>query len=112
PLYSLSIALINDQLNPNEMVHAAGALVVLYGIGSSIGPYSAGWIMSWIGPKGLFLFIATVLALFAIISISRIILIPMIPQKYHESYHPYPRTTFAAFKLVRKRRSRKKEAKV
>ncbi|MDZ7793651.1 MAG: MFS transporter [Spirochaetia bacterium] len=51
PLYSLSIALLNDQLTHSEMVHAASALVVFYGIGSAAGPYGASVCMGLFGPQ-------------------------------------------------------------
>ncbi len=108
PLYSLSIALLNDQLTHSEMVHAASALVVFYGLGSAAGPYGASVCMSWLGPNGLFLFIGVVLGAFLILSLSRLLLVPFLPRRHQEHYHPYPRTTFAAFFLLRRRGVRKR----
>ncbi|MFW5711028.1 MAG: MFS transporter [Spirochaetota bacterium] len=105
PLYSLSIALLNDQLTHSEMVHAASALVVFYGLGSAAGPYGAGVVMSLVGPNGLFLFIGMVLSAFVVLSLSRLLLVPFLPRRHQEHYHPYPRTTFAAFFLLRRRTS-------
>ncbi len=118
PLYSLSIALLNDQLTHSEMVHAASALVVFYGIGSAAGPYGASIFMGLLGPNGLFLFIGVVLGAFVILSLSRLLFVPFLPRRHQEHYHPYPRTTFAAFFLLRRRsqqhrytlRGRKKRA--
>jgi len=106
PLYSLSIALLNDQLTHSEMVHAASALVVFYGLGSAAGPYGASIVMGRLGPNGLFLFIGVVLAAFVLLSLSRLLLVPFLPRRHQEHYHPYPRTTFAAFFLLRRRTGR------
>ncbi len=108
PLYSLSIALLNDQLTQGEMVQAASALVVFYGLGSAAGPYGGSVFMGLLGPNGLFLFIGVVQAAFVLLSLSRLLLTPFLPRRHQEHYHPYPRTTFAAFFLLRQRTSRPK----
>ncbi|MCA1755613.1 MAG: MFS transporter, partial [Spirochaeta sp.] len=50
PLYSLSVALANDQFEPREMVRAAGAIVIYYGIGNAFGPVLGSQFMRWVGP--------------------------------------------------------------
>ncbi len=63
PLYSLSVALANDRFEPHEMVRAAGAVVIYYGIGNPLGPVLGSQFMRWVGPAGLFLSMTLVLAL-------------------------------------------------
>lgn len=106
PLYSLCIALINDELTPGEMVGAASALVFLYGVGSAVGPYVASVAMSVVGAGGLFAFLSIVLGLFFAFSLVRLQIVPRLPRRHGERYHWYPRTTFAAFGLLRKRSAR------
>jgi len=101
PLYSLCMALINDELTPGQMVQAASALVIYYGVGSATGPYVASIFMSAVGPSGLFLFVSAVLMLFVIGASVRVRARPRPEAAHAEHYHPYPRTTFAAFELVR-----------
>lgn len=103
PLYSLSIALINDQLTPGEMVHTASGLVVFYGIGSALGPYSASLAMERLGPRGLFWFIAAALGLFCLFDLLRLSVVPRLAKPVPGPYRTYPRTTFAAFSLLRRR---------
>ncbi len=113
PLYSLNIALFNDSLNETEMVHAASALVVYYGLGSALGPYTASFVMSVTGPGGLFLFLGIVLGVFVIASLLRVAAVPLRIRQEKVHYHPYPRTTFAAFNLLRRyghRRRRRRTA--
>nr|WP_283101678.1 MFS transporter [Halomonas populi] len=69
-LYSLSLAHTNDWLAPGEIVAANAKLMIWYGIGSIIGPFSASLVMQMVGPDGLWLFLgaaALMLAIFVLI---------------------------------------------
>ncbi len=107
PLYSLSVAFANDQFEPHEMVQAAGAIVIYYGIGSVLGPLLAGQFMRWAGPEGLFLFMTLVLSLLVAFVLVRMTLITALPARKGK-YRLYPRTTASAFQLLRKVRVRRK----
>jgi MFS family permease len=107
PLYSLSVALANDQFEPHEMVRAAGAIVIYYGIGNVIGPVLASQFMRRLGPTGLFLSMTLVLASLGAFVLVRMILIPALPKR-RSRYRVYPRTTPSAFQLLRKVRARRK----
>ncbi|MFO7731416.1 MAG: MFS transporter [Spirochaetia bacterium] len=108
PLYSLCIALMNDQLNPDEMVHAAGAIIVYYGIGSAVGPLLGGLFMSRLGPAGLFYSMALPLGLYILFALLRVRLVPRLPRVRKGAFRVYPRTSAAAFNLLHKvRRPRK-----
>ncbi len=102
PLYSLSIALANDQLSREEMVRAAGAIVLYYGVGSAAGPVAAGAFMGWIGPAGLFLFMSMMMALLLVFTAVRVAVMPLLPRRRETPYRPYPATTAAAFQLLRR----------
>ncbi|MFW5806436.1 MAG: MFS transporter [Spirochaetota bacterium] len=109
PLYSLCIALANDQLTPEQMVQAAGALVVYYGIGSAAGPFAASLAMAAVGPVGLFLFMALVLGVLLAFTAVRVGVVPQLPRIRRSAYHIYPRTTSAAFQLLRRVRRRREQ---
>lgn len=69
-LYSLSLAHMNDWLEPGEVIAANAKLMIWYGIGSIIGPFSASLVMQLIGPEGLWLFLgaaALTLAMFVMV---------------------------------------------
>ncbi len=102
PLYSLSIAMMNDQLNRDEMVHAAGAIIVYYGIGSATGPLIGGLFMSHFGPAGLFYAMALALALLILFAMLRVQTVPKPPKLRKRAYRIYPRSSAAAFGLLRK----------
>lgn len=110
PLYSLCIALANDQLTPEQMVQAAGAIVVYYGIGSASGPFFASLFMSAVGPAGLFLFMSMVLALLLGTTGIRLVVAPHLPRIRASAFRVYPRTTAAAFGLLRRVRPRRRQA--
>ena len=65
PIYSLVVAHANDHVEPEHFVAAIAGLLFAHGIGASIGPMIASAAMTWIGPSGLFFFIAVILAGFA-----------------------------------------------
>lgn len=107
PLYSLSVALANDQFEPHEMVRAAGAIVIYYGIGSVAGPLFASQFMRWVGPAGLFLSMTLVMALLVGFVLIRMMVRPAAPKR-KTPYRLYPRTTASAFQLLRKVRRKRR----
>lgn len=54
-LYPIAVAHANDFASPEDFVKVSGGLLLLYGIGTMIGPTVGGWIMTEIGPYSLFL---------------------------------------------------------
>jgi MFS family permease len=69
PMYSLCLAHTNDFLRPDQMVAASSGLVLVFGIGAIFGPFTAGSLMSGIGPAGFFIYLAAIhgaIGLFAI----------------------------------------------
>ncbi|MCP4183774.1 MAG: MFS transporter [Hyphomicrobiales bacterium] len=53
-IYSLAVAHANDHANPEDFVETASGLLILFGIGSMIGPMAMAPIMDALGPNGLF----------------------------------------------------------
>ncbi len=109
PLYSLSVALMNDQLEPEEMVQAAGTLILFYGVGSAAGPIIAGNIMAKIGPAGLYYAMAVPLALFLVFALARFGKAARLPKLGRKRYKTYPRTTAAVYSLLRRPRKNIRE---
>jgi MFS family permease len=56
PIYSLAVAHANDHLQKEQVLGASGKLVLLYGLGSMLGPISAGQAMRQLGGQGFLLF--------------------------------------------------------
>jgi MFS family permease len=66
PIYSLGVAHTNDRLKPSQMTHASSTIVLLYGIGSAIGPLSMGYILNELGNSYFFIYIGITNVLIAI----------------------------------------------
>lgn len=58
PSYAVASAHVFDVADRSEYVQVSAGLLLLYGIGSTVGPFLAALGMEWIGPTGLALFIA------------------------------------------------------
>ncbi|MFW5693590.1 MAG: MFS transporter [Alkalispirochaeta sp.] len=111
PLYSLAVAAFNDQVSPEEMVEAAGALYVFYGLGSVIGPIAASAMMSRMGLGALYLFSGGILAIYMAFGVLRIRLVPTFRIRGRvAAYRTIPRTTMMAYTMLRRITPRKKRA--
>jgi MFS family permease len=66
PTYSIVTAHVNDMVKPGEFVAAAGGLLILQGVGASIGPIIAGMAMTEFGRLGLLYVVIIAQALMAI----------------------------------------------
>ena len=73
PLYSVCIAYTNDHLEPNQMIAASGALVLVSGLGAVTGPVLFAMIMDRFGTQSLFWSIATVHAVTGLFALYRML---------------------------------------
>lgn len=53
-LYPIAVAHANDHAAPEDFVKVSGGLLLLYGVGTIIGPTLGGPVMTWLGPYALF----------------------------------------------------------
>jgi MFS family permease len=60
PIYSLVVAHANDHLEKDQVLGASAKLVLLYGVGSIIGPIVAGALMRRIGGEGFLIYMIAV----------------------------------------------------
>jgi len=83
-VYGMSTAHANDYAKPNEFVAISGGLLLIYGIGSVIGPSIAPFVMSQIGPSGLFAYTAVIHSMLALYAIYRMVVrdAPKAPSDY------------------------------
>ena len=70
PLYGLCVATTNDRVREQSFSEVASELLVLYGVGTVLGPFAAAPLMH-AGPANLFLFTGLVLLLFVGITATR-----------------------------------------
>ncbi len=60
PLYGLGVGLLGDRLTAGEAVAASGTLLLIWALAAAIGPVVAGWAIGWLGPAGMFAYLAAV----------------------------------------------------
>jgi MFS family permease len=65
-VYGLSVAHVNDLIESDKVLEVSSGLLLLYGIGSTVGPTLAGGVMDFLGPEALMLYFAIVLGLLAV----------------------------------------------
>ena len=110
PLYSLSIATVNDQLLPEDMVEASSALYIFYGIGSIIGPFTASVIMHRFGTNTMYFFISAILFLYLGFDLIRILLVPRFKVRGKSShYRTMPTTSVIAYNMLKRVNPAKKK---
>jgi MFS family permease len=72
-LYSIAVAHANDFAGPADFVKVSGGLLLLYGIGTIIGPILGAYAMELAGPEGLFLVTAIAQASISVYALVRMV---------------------------------------
>jgi MFS family permease len=70
-IYSIAVAHANDHANSSNFIRVSGGLLILYGLGTVVGPIFGAWAMGAFGPEGLFLVTASAHLLIIIYAIQR-----------------------------------------
>ncbi len=65
-VYGLSVAHVNDLIDRARVLEVTGGLLLLHGVGATIGPTLAGALMDVLGAESLMLYFASVLVLMAL----------------------------------------------
>src|SRR5690606_37011265 len=68
-IYPVAVAHTHDHFDASKVVVVSAALLVVYGLGATIGPLLASVAMWLLGARGLFLFVATVALLFSLVAL-------------------------------------------
>jgi hypothetical protein len=92
PLYGLGAGQTNDYVSPKEFVGASGGLLFAWALGASAGPIAAAGVMDVVGPGGLFLYLALVLAVIALFTIFRMTRRSGLPVALQTGFVPAPQT--------------------
>ena len=88
PLYALSGAHTNDHLTPRQIVAASATLVLVGGIGLTMGPLLAASLMRLAGPPGLFWLLAIVHGCIGAYGLYRMVRRDPVPLDEQRSYQP------------------------
>jgi len=67
-VYPVAVAHVTDYVSQQQLVSTSATLIKTYGVGATLGPLGAAILMALLGPEGLFLFIALVCAVAAVIT--------------------------------------------
>ena len=98
-VYSLSVAHVNDRLQPGQSLEASRNLLQLYGIGAVIGPPLVGTMMERLSPAAFPMFLAATLVMLALFTLYRISVKEPAPAETHEPFIPVMRTSPVAFEM-------------
>lgn len=90
PLYGLGAGQTNDYIGPDQFVAASGGLLFAWSLGSSIGPAAAASVMTWLGPSGLFVYLAAILGGVGLFTIARMRLRAAVPMAQQSGFVPGP----------------------
>ena len=99
PLYGLSIAHTNDFVERRFFVSTSASLLLVYGIGATLGPFLATIYMWFTGPSGLFTHCAVVYAAVGLFALYRITQRAPVPEGEAENFVLVPRTSLMAFEM-------------
>lgn len=102
PLYSLSAAHANDRAGKGEFVLVNAALMLFYSFGAIGGPLLAAFFMQRFGPQWLFIFCATIYAVFVLIIIYRMLARDAVPASRRGPFTALLRTSPIFARLTRR----------
>lgn len=94
PIYALNVAHANDFAEPDEFVTVAGGLLIIYGVGTMVGPLIAGAAMDRFGSPSLFAVIGTAFVLYGSYAFYRTFRRPQADDEERTDFQaiPIPRT--------------------
>lgn len=99
PLYSLLVAHANDYAEADDFVNISSGLLLLFGLGSMLGPAVAASVMERYGPAGFIGTISAILIVLIVFALYRVYRHPSLPQAEKEKFIASARTTYMAYEL-------------
>lgn len=99
-IYSISVALMVDQLHPDEILAGSSGLLLSNGFGAAFGPVTAGGLMTLMGPKALPLFFAVSLGVLALYAWYRSRRVSDLISEPHGHFTPMLRTSHTVLELM------------
>ncbi len=85
-LYTIAVAYANDHAEPTEYVMVSSGLLLMYGVGATIGPFVAATLITSFGQRGLFLFTALIHLLLIGYAAIRIVRREPVDQERHSAF--------------------------
>ena len=101
PIYSIAVAHTNDRLLPEQMTSASSTIVLLFGIGATIGPFTIGYILKVYGNSSYFVYLGVVNIITAVVVLFYIFQHDAVPEDEQINYQIVPeRPTMVAMDAV------------
>lgn len=98
-LYPLSLSQVCDRVGHSDLVGVTGLLLIVYGIGSTLGPLTAPLFMIGFETEGLFIYYAFISVVMTIVGIIAIILHKPVKLENQQEYVPLTGVTAVAYEL-------------
>ena len=97
-IYPVAMARAQDNIDKSEIVPVSAALILFFGIGACCGPITASFVISMVGPFGLYYFTAGCGGMLGVLVLS---LRSKLPSNFEEQvpYVPIPRTSPVVSKI-------------
>ena len=89
-MYPVIVAHANDHAEPGTFIQVSGGLLLVFGVGSIIGPMAAGFAMSSFGSSALFAVTATAHVLLLLFAVLRLKTAPAVAQENKVSFQATP----------------------
>ncbi len=98
-IYPLSITYTCDYFSEKNIIGVASALLIIYGVGCILGPLVCPIFMDFLGPAGIFLFLAIISAIYILFAMWRVLHVQTLSGEEQSDYLPLPRATSLTFLL-------------
>jgi MFS family permease len=99
-IYPLCVAHSNDHARPSDFIKTASGLLLVYGVGATLGPALAGLAMSQFGPTAFFEVLMLTYAGMTLFIIYRIVARPAVPGATHEPFVMLSRTSQSVLDML------------
>lgn len=111
-LYPIAVALLIDQLHPDEVLSGTTDMLVLHGAGSAIAPILAGLMMHAFGAYGLPFYIALVLFLLGGYAVTQIRRVSVLPAGETAHFEPMVQSSPEVLEMITKEETAETEETV
>jgi predicted MFS family arabinose efflux permease len=91
-IYALNVAHANDKADTGEFLQVSGGLLIVYGIGTMIGPQLGGRLMDATGPSGFFIAMAIIYGLYGLHALWRSWQAPAVDPDQRSDFQVLPAT--------------------
>jgi MFS family permease len=105
-VYPLCVAHSNDRALSEDFLRTASALLLIYGIGATVGPTVAGFVIGRAGAEAFFSFLLVSYATMSAIVVFRIVIRPRTDADNHNPFLILNRTSQSALSMARPSRDR------